>query len=1001
MISRFEVLNKKISEVTLPIDHEILDFLGFDIESIHESSVIWVEGNINDQSLLGREVFSDEITENIHFQDFPLNKYFEEPPRFVVEVSYLPGVTDNSARAAAQACEIVTGEKVSCLTGKNYYLFGNIDLDQATKLSESFFANTLIQKIQIFDIDSYDSRDRFNDIKLPQVILPEFSLFKTYNLEISDSDLLELSQNNIWALNLSEMKVIQDYYNKDSTKHFRESIGLPVEPTDVEIEILAQTWSEHCKHKIFASNISYSESSEHPKNLGKLHIKSLYKTFIKGATREIEKKNNIDWLISVFSDNAGIVRFSDKVDLTIKVETHNSPSALDPYGGALTGIVGVNRDILGVGLGSKPIANTNVLCFAPFTWPSKEQKDELPLGLHHPKRILNGVHKGIEDGGNKSGIPTVNGAIYFDYNYAGKPLVYCGTIGVMPQKSKTGKSLSGKNHRPGDHIVMIGGRIGVDGIHGATFSSMELDETAPATAVQIGDPLTQRRVTDFMMKARDLELYTSVTDNGAGGLSSSIGEMAEKTNGARIDVALAETKYPGIKPFELIISESQERMSFAVGSDHLQSFLDLANDYNVEASVLGEFTDTGRFEIFYKDDLVGSLEMSFLHEGLPTMELTARFEGEQFKSFKEEDKTSPDLVSSIKKIISCPNVMSKEKWVRQYDHEVQASTLIKPFVGKNQKGPSDSGVIWLYPHGGSEKEAVSISCGLNPRLSYYDTYLMTEYAVDEAVRNSICQGADLDKLVLIDNYCWPDPIAKNSNPDGDHKLAGLVRSCKALYDIATAYGTPFVSGKDSMKNDFIGKMSAGDKVKISVPPTLLVTAMGYIPDTKRLITSSFKEGDDCIALLGEPLGGLKYSEYHRYFQTDQSIPEYIDYKRQTSLYRNISKTLDMNLLNSIHDISDGGLITSIVESMIGGELGAEIMTNYKDMNLTKFFFSERAGRFVISFNMKNKEKLKEIFGSEIIEIGRVLNESFLDIPSEEIKLELFELSSLWRSHVNA
>lgn len=992
MFRRFEVLSKNLQHESTPIDKDIFNFLDISLRELKEAKVYWIEEKTLDHkkwNIITNEILRDEILEEIHKQDFDLTKTLGSQPDYIVEVTFLPGVTDNSSRSAMECLNFVLGEDLDVQSGKLFYLFGEISKDQAQLVAEKFLANKLIQGVKVFTPSEYKSSSRFIVSNRPEVRLPSFETFQTYNLAISDLDLEELSKKNVWALTLSEMKVIQSYYQREDVKSERKTLGLPEKPTDVEMEILAQTWSEHCKHKIFASAISYKEKESVEMPIGNQNIDSLYKTFIKGATKDIDSP----WLISVFKDNAGIVRFSDEIDLAIKVETHNSPSALDPYGGALTGIVGVNRDILGVGLGARPIANTNVLFFAPPHWPDSKNKDQLPVGLLHPKRVLSGVHKGIEDGGNKSGIPTINGAIYFDYNYAGKPLVYCGTIGVMKQQSSDGIKLSEKYHVPGDHIVMVGGRIGVDGIHGATFSSLELDEESPSTAVQIGDPLTQRRLTDFMMKALELNLYSSVTDNGAGGLSSSVGEMAEKTNGATIDVSLAKTKYPGIKPFELVISESQERMTFAVPKEKLDKFLELAREFNVDASDLGNFTNDGFFKVLYKGELVGALDMKFLHDGLPQMELEAKFEGPYEFSFKEEAKSIASVdQKSLKKIIlsllSSPNISSKEKWVRQYDHEVQASTIVKPFRGTQEISPSNSGVLWLKPHGGKESEAVGVGCGFAPRLSYFDSYLMTTYALDEALRNVICQGAELDKIALIDNFCWPDPIKTQANPDGDVKLGALVRSCKALYDYSTFFKTPFVSGKDSMKNDFKGMMANGDTVKISVPPTLLVTAMGYISDKKYITTTEFKKPGDLVYLIGEEYGGLLYSEFHRYFdsKTNFNHPEYINFEKSLSRYKSINQAQKALLLNSLHDISDGGLIISVIESCFANNLGVSL--SIQSENLLECLFSERASRFVCSVSKENKEKFESSFTGDFLYLGEVSEDRSIKMKFNDLELSL-------------
>ena len=1005
----------------LPLDSEITQHMGLDLAWITKGKFYQLKDkrlSPKDVEKISQEIFSDPIVENIFFRDFDEKHLINPPPDYVAEICYRGGVTDNTARVVQEALGIVQGlqryESLStqCSSGTLFFIKGGLSLTQAKELIDKFYANKLMEKVSVVTFHNFQQKKRFDNIVMPQVQLTPFKRYQTYDFTQSIKKIFKLSQENIWALNQDELAAIKNYYQNEQVREQRKQRELPCNPTDVEIEILAQTWSEHCKHKIFASHIDYVESELSPdlKRLGPKKINSLYHSFIQETTRVVKEKRKIDWAVSVFSDNAGIVRYSDQVDVAIKVETHNGPSALDPYGGALTGIVGVNRDILGVGLGARPIGNTNVLCFAPSHWPRLDQAHEFPQGLLHPKRILQGVHQGIQDGGNKSGIPTINGAIYFDYHYAGRPLVFCGTIGVIPPLSPKGRELSKKYHRQEDRVVLVGGRTGVDGIHGATFSSLELNESSPLSAVQIGDPLTQRRVTDFMMAAQKKELFTSVTDNGAGGLSSSVGEMAEKTGGAQIDVALVPTKYSGIKPFELMVSESQERMTFAVAPENLDAFIALAKSYDVEACDLGKFTDHGLLEIFYEGKIVGLLNMDFLHQGLPQMKLSAHFSGERFHPFREEKKKDLSTSSftrqveeSFTTLLACPNIASKEKWVRQYDHEVQAATIVKPFVGPTQEGPGNAGVLSLFPHGGHAREAIAVGCGMNPQLSYFDTYLMAQYAVDEAVRNLLCQGVDPQKISLLDNFCWPDPIKSAHNPDGDHKLAQLVRACEALSSMAKSYGLPYVSGKDSMKNDFRGKFPSGRKIKISIPPTLLITALGYIPQVGQIVTSDFKESEDLIFLLGKRRGGLKYSEWSRYFTRQGHLekpPSYIDLSGPLNpwpLYLKLYQAIQAQWLESCHDISEGGLLVCLAECCFGGDLGAII--DLDGLASLEDYFSESASRFVLSVRKENVGPLRELFPHDLHFLGEVKKKDFIlrQRDQKPLTFKVQDLKSLWRA----
>ncbi|MGZ3730533.1 MAG: AIR synthase-related protein, partial [Bdellovibrionota bacterium] len=604
--------------------------------------LFWAKANteipLEEAKTWGERVFSDPVLQEFTFSHKPDFRTSSGAgsllPSFVVQARFLPGVTDNVGRTATEAIRLLSPwareNEVHIFTGKAVYFYGDLSRAEVEKVAGEIIGNPLIEELRVLSWADYHQASRFENQTVPEVVLRGDAQMEFIPLDGDDRALERMSRDRCWALSLSEIKTIKSYFARPEVKTQRAKFGLPEDPTDVEMEILAQTWSEHCKHKIFGAEIDYTEAAtvEGYPALGSFTVRSLFKSYIRKVTEEI----NSPWLVSVFTDNAGVVRFDPNVDLCIKVETHNSPSALDPYGGALTGIVGVNRDVLGCGLGARPIANTDVFCFGPPDWPGVGEEKELPEGLKHPRRIFEGVHLGVEDGGNKSGIPTVNGAFAFHKDFSGKPLVFCGTIGAMPPKLPDGREGASKGQKPGDKIVMAGGRIGKDGIHGATFSSMELTETAPATAVQIGDPITQKRLADFLLEARDLGLYSSLTDNGAGGLSSSVGEMASGTGGARLDVTHAPVKYPGLQPFELVVSESQERMTFSVPERSLEAFMQLAKRRNVEACVLGEFDDSGFFRVEYAGKTVALLHLDFLHDGLPAMILKAKWEGPKEES---------------------------------------------------------------------------------------------------------------------------------------------------------------------------------------------------------------------------------------------------------------------------------------------------------------------------------------------------------------------------------
>jgi phosphoribosylformylglycinamidine synthase len=652
------------------------------------------------------------------------------------------------------------------------------------------------------------------------------------------------------------------------------------------------------------------------------------------------------------------------------VETHNSPSALDPYGGALTGIVGVNRDPFGTGLGAKLIFNTDVFCFADPAYAKK-----LPPKILHPVRIFEGVREGVEHGGNKSGIPTVNGCIVFDDRYLGKPLVYCGTAGIMPVEIN-GVPSHIKDIRPGDLIVMSGGRIGKDGIHGATFSSEELHEESPTSAVQIGDPITQKKLTDFLLRARDLGLYRAITDNGAGGLSSSVGEMSQISGGCIIELDRPPLKYPGLDPWEILLSEAQERMTLAVPPENIDAFLDLSGQMDVESTVIGKFTDSGYFHCTYAQKTVAFLSLDFLHNGVPTLNLSARWEPKI-----EPDPLTPfprDHNAKLEEMLSRLNICSKEYVVRQYDHEVQGGSIVKPLVGECCDGPSDAAVIRPILE---LSKGVVVSNGIIPRYSDIDTYHMTACSLDEALRNYVCVGGDPDHWACLDNFCWCDPVLSERNPDGEHKLAQLVRANKALYDYATAFRCPLISGKDSMKNDYIGP-----DVKVSIPPTILVSVIGTINDVSTAVTMDLKRPGDIIYLLGSTKKELGASEYFASCGfIGSSVPK-VDAESALVRYRKLHTAVSGSLISSAHDLSDGGLAVAAAESAFAGNVGAEIdlgMVNCDPgMSDTEILYSESQSRILISVRPEAAEQVESLFGSDARRIGTAIPEKRLIIRSK-------------------
>ena len=897
------------------------------IQKVETIEVYTLEGgNLtpDDLEFLGREVFSDPITDT-----FVVDRSLAPPFQgAIAEVGFKPGVTDAVGMTTVEAVKDATGKVLDAAYTSRQYLFHGVNVETAERIVRDLIANSLIERWTVVEGRSYAGFPPY----IPKVILKSETTVETINLDVSDVELMKISQDRLLALNLEEMQAIRNYYQ--AVKEDRVKAGLPSQPTDIELECIAQTWSEHCKHKIFNAKIEYEEP-------GKIEvIDSLFKTYIRRSTDQIQAP----YLVSVFKDNAGVIKFNEEYGVAMKVETHNSPSALDPYGGALTGIVGCNRDPAGTGRGFKLIFNTDVFCFAsPF------YTGEIPPRLFHPRRVLKGVHKGIIDGGNQSGIPTVNGSLYFDDRFLGKPLVFCGTGGIAPLKVH-GKPIHEKAAEPGDLVVMVGGRIGADGIHGATFSSLEINENSPATAVQIGAPIVQKNMLDLLLEARDLDLFHAITDNGAGGLSSSVGEMGEDT-GVRLDLEKCPLKYPGLRPWEILLSEAQERMTLAIPPTKIEQFLKMARDQQVEATVIGEFNNSHHFQMYYEGKLVGDLAMSFLHKGVPQMHLKGRWTP---PAGKDPDLPCPrDHIKLLKTMLGRLNICSKEEAiVRRYDHEVQGTSVIKPFTGAMNDGPSDAAVIHPIL---SSWEGLAIAHGICPRFSDIDTYAMVANAIDEAVRNAVAVGADPDYMAGLDNFCW----AMGSSPEDETRYIGLlVRANKALYDITTAYKIPCISGKDSMRNDY----RIGDK-KVSVPPTMLFSVIGKLPDARKAVTMDVKHEGDLVYILGvtkQELGASEYFNEHNV--TGISVP-HVDPQIAIERYRRVFKAIQQGFVESCHDCSDGGLGVCLAESSFAGNLGMEIdLAKVPQTGITRddyLLYSETPSRFIVTVRPQHKENFEQ------------------------------------------
>jgi len=758
-------------------------------------------------------------------------------------------------------------------------------------------------------------------------------------LDADDKKLQQISDEGMLSLNLAEMKTIQKYF-----------ANMGRNPTDVELETLAQTWSEHCVHKTFRGLVEYREYDDEEEKVE--IIDNMLKTWLMSATRELDK----DWCLSVFADNAGVIAFDDDYGVAFKVETHNHPSAIEPYGGAETGIGGVIRDTLGVGLGAKPILNTDVFCFGPHDL----SYDKLPKGTLHPRRVFKGVVAGVRDYGNRMGIPTSNGAILFDPRYVGNPLVYCGNAGLIP-RDKIEKKV-----KPGDLIVMIGGRVGRDGIHGATFASIELAEDSEETssgAVQIGNAIVEKRMVDTLLQARDRGLYDAITDCGAGGLSSAVGEMGEDT-GARVDLEKVPLKYAGLAPWEVWLSEAQERMVLAVPSDKLDELLKVFEDEGVEATVIGEFTDDGRLHLLYDGITIGNIEMEFVHNGLPRIKRQAVWKKPVHEEPSFDDPA--DLTPYLKDILSSPNVASKEWVIRQYDHEVQGGSVLKPLQGVQNDGPGDACITRPLL---DSRRGVIISNGINPRYGDIDTYHMAASAIDEALRNVIAVGGSLKQTAILDNFSW-------GNPDKPDRLGSLVRAIRACHDIALAYGTPFISGKDSLYNEY-SDSTTGES--ISIPPTLLISAISVMPDVGKAVSMDAKSPGNAVYVVGKTyneMGGSHY--YHVRGFIGNSVP-IVKPSEGKELMDKLSEAVSQGLVQACHDCSEGGMGVAAAEMAFAGGYGMNLyvkdVPRSDDVDRNDVaLFSESNSRFVVEVSQESREEFERITaGTATSAIGEIVD----------------------------
>ncbi|MHC5059572.1 MAG: phosphoribosylformylglycinamidine synthase subunit PurL [Planctomycetota bacterium] len=922
------------------------------VEGVHFTRVYLIEGDFDRDfaERIAQELLCDTVCQEYYIgrSGAPAGPMMAT----VIEVHLKSGVTDPVAQSVMAALKDMGAGAEAVRTAGKYILLGQITDSQRDMIARRVLANDCIEEV-IYGSDT--------EPPSPHTKPYELQIKRIAICQLDDEGLVKISKEYDLFLNLVEMQTIQ--------KHYKE---LGTEPTDVELEMIAQTWSEHCVHKTLKSSVDMEFDGQN------IHFDNLLKETVFEATQRLNK----DWCISVFEDNAGVIEFDDESAICFKVETHNHPSALDPYGGAATGIGGVIRDPMGTGMGAKPIANTDIFCFG---LPDKKL-DEIPKGVLHPRRIMKGVVAGVRDYGNRMGIPTVNGAVYFDDRYMANPLVFCGNIGLLP------KDKCFKHPQSGNYIIVVGGRTGRDGIHGATFSSGEMThehEEIFSHAVQIGDAITEKKMLDTLLQARDAELYEAITDCGAGGLSSAVGEMGAEL-GAEVDLDKVPLKYAGLNYTEIWISEAQERMVIAVKEENLDAIIKLFSAEDVEATVIGRFTNDKKLTLRYNGEQVGWLDMDFLHHGVPKYSRKAVWQKPQLSEpdIPAKESYNEDLLS----ILSSFNVASKEWIIRQYDHEVQGGSVVKPLTGVNNDGPGDAAVI--RPKLSSDK-GLAVSCGMNPCYGDIDPYWMALSGIDEAVRNIICVGARADRIAILDNYCWGDCTRPET-------LGTLVRASQACLDGALGFEAPFISGKDSLNNEFL----CDDGTRISIPSTLLISAISIVDDVNKCVTMDAKKAGNLLFVVGltkNELGGSHYYKVNG--QLGANVPT-IDVKKSAATARQISRAISEELVVSCHDCSEGGLAVALAEMAFAGGCGIEadlrgLPKSDDCVRTDSQLFSESNSRYIVEVSPENyagfsKLMLNLPFG----QVGKVTGDSRLVIKNQDqdsvIDVDLDTLKSAWQ-----
>lgn len=959
MLSRLEIrLKQELMDAEgQSIRQKAKEYFALEVKDIRVIRVLTMETSLTEDQLerVRTGLFSNPVTEVSSFNS--LAGEFD----WLIWVGFRPGVRDTAGSTAVEAIEdllqIEFGRGAAVYTSKLYEIKGDLSREDAETVAKELLANGIIQQWKIYGINEW-SRDEGIGCPVPKVILDHEPQVTTFSIE-SDETLMALSEQRNLALHERDIPVIRNYFLREDVREGRKKVGLDI-PTDVELEYLSQARSDHCNHNTFRGLFHYHDLDTGSRET----VNDLFKTCIEQPTLEIKEKK--DWVVSVLWDNAGVARFDDTHYYVITGETHNSPSNMEAYGGAITGIVGIYRDPMGTGKGSKLILGLYGYCVGPRNY-NGELKPHL-----HPRRLLDGIIEGVRDGGNKSGIPTGYGLLFFDESYIGKCLVFVTALGLMPARVGNASSHEKKTH-PGDLIVMSGGRVGKDGIHGVTAASETFSEHTPAGHVQIGDPYTQKKMHDFLMDARDEDLIEYITDNGGGGLSSSVGESARFSNGCRVDLDKVPLKYEGLDQWEIWVSESQERMTIAVHPKNIDRFMELSRKHSVESTVIGEYNDSGILELDYNGKPCAYVRMELLESNFPQWEFEAEWTSPQRRGLTEPVLSEPSHQGALlKAMLSRPNICSRSWIQRQYDHEVQGGSVIKPLVGKWTDIPSDACVVRPVLE---SKKGIAVAQALHPFYSRIDTYHMVAATIDEAVRKVLAVGGSPEHLGGVDNFCWPTiqyhPI---QNPDGKYKAAQLIRANWALRDYCRAFRIPLLSGKDSMYIDGNLEGPFGERRKISGLPTLLFTVSSVIDDISTCVTMDAKFPGDLVYVLGRTRNELGGSEYYQMMgETGLNVPK-VNGDAVLPLYQAVARAVREGVVTSCHAVARGGLAVHLALVAMGGELGMDLHVEDipKDagMNPTAALYSETCGRFVVTVDPARKRDFENLFsGMPIASVG--------------------------------